>query len=125
MSVVGVGIDLVDVGRMKKALARGGDRFLRRVFTPQEIAWARGKPDAARRFALCFAAKEALWKAMGSGWPRGGKFTEVELRHKGGAPNLEIKGVARDILDGRRVARIEVTTSGEGNLAVCLVILLR
>jgi len=125
MSVVGVGIDLVDVGRMKRAITRGGERFLRRVFTEREVRWAKGKPDAARRFALCFAAKEALWKAMGTGWPRGGKFTEVELLQKGGAPYLEITGVARDILDGRRVARVEITTSGDRKLAVCLVLLLR
>ncbi|MFQ5458978.1 MAG: holo-ACP synthase [Myxococcota bacterium] len=125
MGVVGVGIDLVDVGRMARALARGGDRFAARVFTAREARWAAGKPDGARRFALCFAAKEALWKAMGTGWPRGGKFTDAELLHKSGAPFLEVSGAARDILDGRGVSRVEVTTSGERNLAICLVLLLR
>ncbi len=81
--------------------------------------------DAPRRFALCFAAKEALFKALGTGWPRGGKLTDVSLLHKGGTPALEVTGAARDILDGRRVQRIEVSTSGDRDLAVCLVILLR
>ena len=125
MPVVGIGIDVVDVGRMSRALARGGDRFRKRVFTPREAAWADGRPDTGRRFALCFAAKEAIFKAFGTGWPGGGKFTEVELIYKGGAPALEVTGMARDILDGKRVERIEVSTSGDRRLAVCLVILLR
>jgi holo-[acyl-carrier protein] synthase len=125
VSVVGIGIDVVDVGRMARAVERGGGRFRRRVFSERENAWARGKPDAARRYALCFAAKEAVFKALGTGWPRGGKLTEVELFYKDGSPALEITGVTRDILDGRRVASIEVTTSGDRRLAVCLVLLSR
>ena len=123
MRLSGAGLDLVDVGRMARAVER--ERFVRRVFTDREIAWARGKPDASRRFALCFAAKEAFFKAIGSGWPRGGKLTEVELVHKGGSPALEIAGAAREILEGRGIERVEVTTSWERNLAVCLVLLLR
>ena len=125
MGVVGVGLDLVDVNRMGRAIDRGGERFLSRVFTPTERLWASEKPDASRRFALCFAAKEALFKALGTGWPHGGKLTDVSLLYKGGAPALEVTGAARDILDGRRVERIEVSTSGDRDLAVCLVILLR
>ena len=125
MRLCGVGLDVVDVTRMARAVERGGDRFVRRVFTDREIASARGKSDAARRYALCFAAKEAFFKAIGSGWPRGGKLTDVELLHKGGSPILEISGAARDIIDGRRVERVEVTASWERQLAVCLVLLLR
>jgi holo-[acyl-carrier protein] synthase len=125
MRLCGVGLDVVDVERMSRALERGGERFVRRVFTDREIAAARGKPDAARRFALCFAAKEAFFKAIGSGWPRGGRLTDVELLHKGGSPGLEVSGIARDILDGRRIERVEITASWERRLAVCLVLLLR
>jgi holo-[acyl-carrier protein] synthase len=123
MKLAGVGLDVVDVARMSRAIER--ERFVSRVFTDREIAWARGKPDAARRFAACFAAKEAFFKAVGSGWPRGGKLTEVELLHKGGSPSVEVTGVARDILEGRRIARVEVTSSREGDHALCLVLLLR
>jgi holo-[acyl-carrier protein] synthase len=125
MPVVGIGIDVVDVARMSRALERGGERFRRRLFSPREDAWADGKPDTARRFALCFAAKEAFFKAIGTGWPGGGKFTDVELLHKGRFPWLEVTGMARDILDGKRVERVEISTSGDRRLAVCLVILLR
>jgi len=125
MSVVGIGIDIVDVGRMAAAIERGGERFRRRVFTEGESLQAKGRPDAARRLALCFAAKEAVFKAMGTGWPRGGKFTDVALHQDAGGPRIEVKGAARDILDGRRVREIAVTTSREGNLALCFVLLLR
>lgn len=125
MRVVGIGIDMVDVARMTGAIARGGDRFRRRVFTEGELLQAKGRPDAARRLALCFAAKEALFKAMGTGWPRGGKFTDVELRQDAGGARLEVTGAARDILDGRRVEEIAVTASWEGNIALCFVLLLR
>ena len=125
MRLSGVGLDVVDVERMARALERGGERFVRRVFTDREMAWAQGKSDAARRFALCFAAKEAFFKAIGSGWPRGGKLTDVELLHKGGSPHLDVSGVARDILDGRGVERVEITTSFERQVVLCLVLLLR
>lgn len=125
MGVVGIGLDIVDVERMAAAVARGGDRFHRRVFTERESVQAKGKPDAARRLALCFAAKEALFKALGSGWPRSGRFTDVELQLDAAGPRLEVTGAARDILEGRRVREIAVTTSSEGSLALCFVLLLR
>lgn len=96
------GIDLIEIPRLRAALARFGERFLERVFTPHEIAECRGRPEA---LAACFAAKEAASKALGTGiGPIG--WREVEVRHRpSGEPYLILYGRAADL-----AARLGLTT---------------
>lgn len=96
------GIDLIEIPRLRAALARFGERFLERVFTPHEIAECRGQPEA---LAACFAAKEAASKALGTGiGPIG--WREVEVRHRpSGEPYLVLYGRAADL-----AARLGLTT---------------
>ncbi|OFW22057.1 MAG: holo-[acyl-carrier-protein] synthase, partial [Acidobacteria bacterium RIFCSPLOWO2_02_FULL_59_13] len=69
--IVGIGVDLIEVSRLRLAIERHGERFLRRVFTPAEIAYCQSKKNPYERFAARFAAKEAAMKALGTGWRRG------------------------------------------------------
>ena len=69
--IVGIGVDIVEVRRLRQALARQGERFLRRVYTPEEQEFCRRRQDPAPFLAVRFAAKEALFKAIGTGWARG------------------------------------------------------
>lgn len=96
------GVDLIEIPRLRAALARFGERFLERVFTPNEIADCRGRPEA---LAACFAAKEAASKALGTGiGPIG--WREVEVRHRpSGEPYLVLYGRAAEI-----AARLGLTT---------------
>ena len=77
--IVGTGVDITEVTRIKAAMERFGDRFLRRVFTSEEVRYALGKANAAERLAARFAAKEAAMKAIGTGLRHGITWHDVEV----------------------------------------------
>ena len=89
--IVGTGVDITEVGRIEAAVKRFGDRFLHRVFTPAEVRYCMGKPNAAERLAARFAAKEAGMKAIGTGLRHGVTWQDVEvLRLPGQRPSFAI-----------------------------------
>jgi holo-[acyl-carrier protein] synthase len=89
--IVGSGIDVVEIARVEHALGRRGERFERRVFTPQEVAACRRFARPGPHFALRFAAKEAVMKAVGTGWARGVRWLDIEtLPGSGGALSLHL-----------------------------------
>jgi len=91
---VSVGVDIVEIERIARTLARFGERFLRRVYTEAEIAYCRGKPS---RLAARFAAKEAVAKALGVGvfWHEGVYWRDVEvIRDHRGKPGVRLHGGA-------------------------------
>ncbi|MFB3071900.1 MAG: holo-ACP synthase, partial [bacterium] len=78
-AVVGTGIDMVGIERFRRALDRHGERFLKRIFTHRERSECSGRADPARHLAARFAAKEAVFKALGTGWARGVGWRDVEV----------------------------------------------
>ena len=93
--IVGVGIDLLEVERMEKAIARSGGRLLARIFTADERASCEALGAGAARWAARFAAKEAVFKALGTGWGQGVGWHDVEiLRSDGGRPEIRLHGAA-------------------------------
>jgi holo-[acyl-carrier protein] synthase len=121
--VVGVGIDLVSVGRMKAAITRGGERFLARLFTDRERTDASG-PAGDERLAARFAAKEAVFKALGTGWSSGVGWRNVEVvRDSSGKPRLELTGRAAELARGMGATRFHVSLSHHGGMATAVVIL--
>jgi holo-[acyl-carrier protein] synthase len=98
MVIVGSGVDVVEIGRIERALARAGERFAARVFTPAELADCRRHRAPARHFALRFAAKEAAMKALGTGWGGGVGWHDVEVVRDaaGGGPLLRLHGGAAE-----------------------------
>ena len=95
MNIVGLGVDLAEVDRVRGLLARYGDAFRRRCFTDNEWEYAHGFSDPAGRLAARFAGKEAVMKSLGTGWRRL-RWTDIEIT--GGGP-------PRAILTGRAAAR--------------------
>ena len=95
--ILGTGIDLAEVDRIAAAVSRYGPRFVERVFTPAEIAYAESKANRFERFAARFAAKEAGMKAIGTGWRRGVGWHDFEVvREPGGRPTLAFHGRAAE-----------------------------
>lgn len=91
--VVGLGIDLVETDRVGRSADRFGDRFLRRIYHPRELEQTRG--DRVQYLASRFAVKEALFKALGTGWSRGVRWVDVEVRNlESGQPVLYLHGEA-------------------------------
>ncbi len=113
-----VGLDLVDVPRFALALARHGEGLGRRVFTPREWAYAATRgADRPSVLAVRFAAKEAVFKALGTGWGRGVGWRDVEVAGGGrSAPALVLSGRAAQIADALGV-RLEISLSHAGATA--------
>jgi holo-[acyl-carrier protein] synthase len=96
--ILGIGIDLLTVARMARVLDRSGERFLSRVFTGDERAACEAAGAGAERWAVRFAAKEAVLKALGTGWSGGIGWRQVEiLTGPGEAPSVRLNGRAREV----------------------------
>lgn len=121
--VVGLGTDLVEIQRIEQSIARFGERFLARVYTPGEIAFCRGKKSAAESFAARFAAKEAAAKALGTGISRGVGWQEIEVvRQRGERPEIVFHGRAAERARAMGVshAALSLTHSREAAMAVVI-----
>lgn len=122
--IYGVGIDMVRVVRMEDIMARWGDRFLKRVFTPSEIAYCREKANAPSRFALRFAAKEAFSKAIGLGFRDGLTLQHIEvLRPDIGPPRLELRKKAKELCQRYGIKNSFLSLADDGGYAVAVVVL--
>ena len=92
--IVGTGIDLAEVARIRSSIERFGAKFTDRIFTPGEIAYVERKANKFERYAARFAAKEAGMKAIGTGWKRGVRWQDFEVANlPSGKPTLRLHGV--------------------------------
>jgi len=122
--IVGTGVDLCEVPRIREALLRHGDRFKRRVFTDVEIAYAERKRDPYERYAARFAAKEAGMKALGTGWSGGISWRDFEVTNlPSGRPTLTFHGKAAEIAAKLALRNIVLTLTHTRDQALALVIL--
>ena len=120
---MGLGIDVAEVKRIAEVIESQGERFLKRVFTRDEVAYCEQFRNKYERFAGRFAAKEAAMKALGTGWSRGVRWVDVEVvRHRGRRPTLELKGEARKIADGLGVRNIALSITHTDEQAIAQVI---
>lgn len=121
--IVGLGVDIAEVSRIQASIERHGDHFLRRVFTPAEIAYCERHRNKYERYAGRFAAKEAAMKALGTGWRRGVRWVDLEVvRQPSGRPALELRGVSRQIADQLGVKHVAMTITHTETQALAQVI---
>ncbi|MFY9947485.1 MAG: holo-[acyl-carrier-protein] synthase [Candidatus Sulfotelmatobacter sp.] len=122
--IVGTGIDIAEVPRIRKAIERFGDRFLQRVFTPAEILYCDSKANRAERYAARFAAKEAAMKAIGTGWNHGVRWRDCEVtRMPGGRPTLTFHGKAAEFAAKLGAKHAALSLSHTAEQAIAQVIL--
>ncbi|MGQ9647871.1 MAG: holo-ACP synthase [Thermodesulfobacteriota bacterium] len=123
-TIFGIGIDIVNIERIERVMARWGDVFLGRVFTEKEIFWCRQRAHPPECFAVLFAAKEAFLKAIGTGMRNGIRWTDIEVEHeRSGKPHLSLRRKAQELLKKNRIHRVFVTLSHDRPCAVAHVIL--
>ena len=121
--IVAVGTDLCEVERVELAVARTGERFLARVFTPAEQASAERSTHPAAELARFFAVKEATFKALGRGWPDDISFTEIEIAAQGSGPReIALSGRAAAWAEKSGIARLVVASCVDRVLAAAVVI---
>jgi holo-[acyl-carrier protein] synthase len=122
--IVGTGVDIAEVGRIQAAVKRFGARFLKRVFTPAEVRYCMGKPNAPERLAARFAAKEAGMKAIGTGLRHGITWQDVEvLRLPGQRPVMQFHGKAAEFATRLGCKRTHLSLSHTKEQAIAYVIL--
>lgn len=122
--IVGTGVDIIEVPRIARSIERFGERFLARVFTPDEIRYCNSKHNRVERFAARFAAKEAAMKAIGTGLRRGVTWHDVQVgREPGGRPTILFAGAAAKFADALGCKRVSLSISHTAEHAIAQVIL--
>ena len=118
--IVGTGVDIAEVPRIRQSIERFGDRFLRRIFTEGEIRYCEQKASRFESYAARFAAKEAAMKALGTGWSHGIRWRDIEVvRPKGQRPTIQFHGEAAAIAAklGTKNIALSLTHTSEQALA--------
>lgn len=110
--ILGIGTDIIETLRIAQMIERHGELFIRRVYTEHEIAYCSDKKAATQHYAGRWAAKEAVLKALGTGWAKGISWRDVEIRHKpGGGPVATLHGGARQVLERLEICHMHVSIS--------------
>jgi holo-[acyl-carrier protein] synthase len=122
--IVGTGVDLAEVPRIRASIERFGARFVDRIYTPAEIAYVERKANRYERYAARFAAKEAGMKAIGTGWKRGVAWRDFEVANlPSGKPTLRLHGVAAQIAGKLGVKNISLSLTHTATVGLAHVIL--
>jgi holo-[acyl-carrier protein] synthase len=122
--IVGLGVDMEEISRVREVISRHGRIFLDRVFTPAEIAYCERHRDPAERYAARFAAKEATMKALGTGWGKGVRWRDIEVTRKpGGRPAIVLHGAAREHAERMGARNVNLSLTHSGIFALAEVIL--
>lgn len=122
--IVGTGVDLAEVSRIREAIERYGSRFTARIYTPGEIAYVERKANKYERYAARFAAKEAGMKAIGTGWRHGIRWQDFEVANlPSGRPTLRLHGVAAEFAAKLGVVAISLSLTHTAELGMAHVIL--
>lgn len=122
--ILGTGVDLAEVPRIRAAIERHGGRFIERIYTSPEIAYVERKANRFERYAARFAAKEAGMKAIGTGWKRGVTWRDFEVVNlPSGRPTLRLHGVASEIAQQLGVRQISLSLTHTAELGMAHVIL--
>ena len=122
--ILGSGVDLCEVPRIEAAVARYGSRFLERIFTAREIAYADRKANRFERYAARFAAKEAGMKALGTGWHGGIAWRDFEVVNlPSGRPTLNFHGRAAEVAAKLGVRHVALSLTHTKEQALAMVIL--
>ena len=124
MNIIGLGIDATDIPRIADAYKKYGDRFLRRVFTDEEINYCTRRRNPAPHLAGRFAVKEAAMKALGTGHSRGVLWKDVEVVRYGGPPQLRLHGGAARRAQSMGVQKSLISITHSDMLAFAEVLLL-
>ena len=123
MSIVALGMDLMQISRLEEVVAKRGERFLDRIYTPTERAYCDRRGARFAHYAGRYAVKEAVMKVLGTGWARGVRWRDIEvLRDPGQAPEVKLHGRSAEIADARGIERIWITITHDAGVAAAVAV---
>ncbi len=112
MNILGIGTDIVECLRIAQMIERHGELFINRVYTPREIQYCQHRKAATQHFAGRWAAKEAVLKAVGTGWRRGISWRDVEIRNlSSGRPVVSLRGGVREVVEELGIGQVLISIS--------------
>jgi holo-[acyl-carrier protein] synthase len=110
--IIGIGTDITECLRIARMIERHGELFINRVYTPEEIKYCQSRKQATQHFTGRWAAKEAILKALGTGWRRGISWRDMEIRNEpGGKPVVAVRAGVKDVVEQLGISEIHVTIS--------------
>lgn len=122
--IIGIGIDIIEITRIERAMVKSPERFLKRTFTDSETQYCEKKKNKYQHYAARFAAKEAAMKALGTGWRGGIGFKEIEVTNDAfGKPDLLFHGKAEEVFGTCGAARSFLSLSHSREYAAAQVVL--
>jgi holo-[acyl-carrier protein] synthase len=123
MPILGTGIDIVECLRIANMIEKHGELFITRVFTDHEIEYCSARKAATQHYAGRWAAKEAVLKALGTGWRRGISWRDIEIcNDRNGAPHVKLRAGARDVMEAAKIERMHLSISHCRAFAVAYVV---
>ncbi len=126
MEIIAHGIDLVDFGRIEEMISRHGGRFLERIFTAAEQAYAESNKNSVEKLAGRFAAKEAILKLVGTGWRGKIAWTDIEIvNNAAGQPEVTLVGEVEEIANRLGIKHISISITHTANFAIASAVALR
>ena len=123
MAIIRTGIDIVECLRIAQMIERHGELFITRVYTDAEIEYCTARKAATQHYSGRWAAKEAVLKALGTGWRRGISWRDIEIRNdRKGAPTVNLRAGARDVMEKAGIRKLHVSISHCRSFAVAHVV---
>jgi holo-[acyl-carrier protein] synthase len=111
-NIIGIGTDITECLRIARMIERHGELFIDRVYTPDEIKYCRSRKQSTQHFTGRWAAKEAILKALGTGWRKGISWRDMEVRNEpGGRPVVAVRGGLKEVIQQLGIADVLVTIS--------------
>ena len=111
MEIVGLGTQVIDCARVRALIEQHGETFLKQVYTDREVRYCNGKKATTEQFTALWAAKEAVFRSLGTTWKRGTNWTDVEIVCEGGVPQVVVSGATRELMTARGVNQILLSTA--------------
>ena len=126
-TIYGIGIDIVKLSRLEQAIQRWGNKFLHRTFTQREIEYCSSKTFPGQHYGARFAAKEAVFKALGTGWSHGVSWLDVEvcIVPDSGQPSILLSGKCLEILGDSSSFRVLISLSHDKEYAIAQAMILK
>ncbi len=120
--IFGIGIDIIEIERIEKSVEKFGERFLNKIFTKGELEYSLSKKNKFQHLAARFAAKEAIAKALATGWSKGFRWKDIEIyNEKNGLPNVKLSGNLAQFISKDKL--LKITMSHSDHYVTCFAIL--
>ena len=120
--VIGLGIDIIEIDRIKDSIDKFGDRFLKKIYTQNEINYCNSKSNKYQHFAARFAAKEAVYKALASGWEKASTWQSIEINNEpNGMPVVKLNGKLSSFLSDENNLKISLSHSRDYVACVAII----